>query len=766
MKISSISDWLVLIVLSCPFFLFSQKGMAQSSKAQIQVPIPMSSPLTPEASGLMKEINYPINYSTGLPDIKIPIFDIVSGDLKLPIYISFHASGHKVEDLSGLIGLNWTLHIAPTITRSINGSDDFQGYLNPTNPVLPFEQPSQYPVYKQNIHSKNPHLDEEPDDFYYSFIGESGRFSFKRTCPTCSTFEAITFPYKAEHKVARVNNNGLELKDGNGVTYLYNELQYSSGRGQGAEIVEFKCKKISSATGKGSISFLYKFQSGTIPSTNRHVDYARITYAEPLEATRSGGYLYHKNNKYTLHRNITTRQINYSSADAVATGSIVPPAINYITNPLFLDKVEFQDGYIRIEGTPYEVSKLKIYNHSDQLLKEITFVQGTLSSNSTKRILKEMIIAAPGQVNQVYAFGYFGNHGMKDLDPRFDHWGYFNGNGSIIPPNSTSERSIPSLTLPLNIFSFNNSPILDTLKVLGGNKEPNLDATKSYMLERITYPTGGSTVFEYELNKYLNSSNQLKPAGGLRIVKISNYDGATQTSKRQFVYGVNENNAGYLVVNPSVNDYMKETLVFEYDSGTGFSSIQKSRSKTWHNTSQIDLFHSNGSSVRYPVVTEYEEDQMGNTKGKTVYNFKVDPAGSRPYWILPNILPAKYRNDNWMSGQLVKKEIYARVATQYKLARKEEYNYAYESLFDKSIPYKIKGSIGQIAPVIENTASFWQTYGSDFIYIVPAYEYTGMMRLTDQTVTDFDLSNMLETRQEVTYSYESAQHSFPTKIIS
>jgi hypothetical protein len=53
---------------------------------------------SPEASALAKYINYPVDYSSGLVNISIPLYEIKAGDITLPIGLSYHASGIKVNE--------------------------------------------------------------------------------------------------------------------------------------------------------------------------------------------------------------------------------------------------------------------------------------------------------------------------------------------------------------------------------------------------------------------------------------------------------------------------------------------------------------------------------------------------------------------------------------------------------------------------------------------------------------------------------------------
>jgi len=92
-------------------------------------------PPSPEASALAKMYNYPVSNSTGIPDISIPLYEVVSGQLRVPISITYHSSGRRVNDKTGPIGLGWTLNAGGMISRLIYGDPDdndfFIKYPNP-----------------------------------------------------------------------------------------------------------------------------------------------------------------------------------------------------------------------------------------------------------------------------------------------------------------------------------------------------------------------------------------------------------------------------------------------------------------------------------------------------------------------------------------------------------------------------------------------------------------------------------------------------------
>ncbi|MBQ3771535.1 MAG: hypothetical protein II908_01230, partial [Bacteroidaceae bacterium] len=48
-------------------------------------------PQSPQASMMQRFGNYPVDYSTGVPNISVPLYTIKIGDFELPISIDYHA---------------------------------------------------------------------------------------------------------------------------------------------------------------------------------------------------------------------------------------------------------------------------------------------------------------------------------------------------------------------------------------------------------------------------------------------------------------------------------------------------------------------------------------------------------------------------------------------------------------------------------------------------------------------------------------------------
>lgn len=87
--------------------------------------LPQIMPQTPEATQLIRSILYPVDYSTGLPQIEIPLYEIKLKDgTVLPIKLVYHASGFKPGEAKQRVGVGWSLQAEPQISRSVNGNPD------------------------------------------------------------------------------------------------------------------------------------------------------------------------------------------------------------------------------------------------------------------------------------------------------------------------------------------------------------------------------------------------------------------------------------------------------------------------------------------------------------------------------------------------------------------------------------------------------------------------------------------------------------------
>src|SRR5688572_23554946 len=153
-----------LLVVTC----FSN-GVAQS---YIDRMTPKPVPASPNAASLGKFGDYKVSHFTGIPDISIPIYEVKSGNLTVPITLSYHASGIKPTDIASWVGAGWALSAGGQITQGIRGKNDNEHFLR--NPLILNPTACANYYYMKEVARLT--YDTDPDVFSYSYPGGRGKF--------------------------------------------------------------------------------------------------------------------------------------------------------------------------------------------------------------------------------------------------------------------------------------------------------------------------------------------------------------------------------------------------------------------------------------------------------------------------------------------------------------------------------------------------------------------------------------------------------------
>ena len=119
----------LFLILSAFFAVLSAKGQSEDG---IKLDVPRLVPLSPTATAMVKYQSYPVDHCTGVPNITIPLYDIVAGEVTIPVTLSYHASGLKPKEGSGYAGAGWTLNLEPSIARQVIGvaDNDYYGWFD------------------------------------------------------------------------------------------------------------------------------------------------------------------------------------------------------------------------------------------------------------------------------------------------------------------------------------------------------------------------------------------------------------------------------------------------------------------------------------------------------------------------------------------------------------------------------------------------------------------------------------------------------------
>jgi YD repeat-containing protein len=772
-------NYSILVVFTIAFCIESN-GQASSPPSNL---LPTITSPSPEVAAFARFGNYEVNLFNGTPNISIPLYEISVGEMSVPININYNASGIRVNDIPTNIGSGWSLNAGGAITRKVMGGmeDEYSvstsgpvsgsfGYLN-GGTVKNLVQGSFAELdYFREITDRH-RIDAEPDIFSYNLPGKSGKFIFSQEDnlkPLFIPFE----PLKASYVYA---TGALAMTDESGINYQFNDKESSTYSLQSSITSSWLLSNMTSSNGQDVINFNYSgpsYFTQTLPNDNFTV----IDGVVPSSCT-SNGY------PYTPY----TAQLPQ------------PPYSLYNYNGISqknLETIIFKNGKIVFQlapeartdfgltGLKNRMQKILIYNLTGgtyNLIKEIDFYHNYSSNNnstaSMRLKLDKLIIKDGNGINiQEYNFEYnnqTGNYSLPDQNAKaIDYWGYYNGKFSSTLVPRTDISYTPNVNGTAQTISV-GAPAF-------GTRDPDPAFMQAGILNKITYPTGGYSVFTYETNKYgTNPPVSVFYAGGLRIKKIESYDGVSPNPvTKTYAYG--ENESGYGVKNFVLENYFFKTSsnrrYWYLPDGINYNECSSEQIRTFLANPTTDIEPWDAAPVAYPYVTEYIGDGTTNT-GKTVYQFNNQTDGlttTQFYGGSPFVLSNHYHR-----GQVLFKSVYKKNADNtYTIVAQTENHYgAFPDVQKNNSALSVTHILYSDGPTrfgltVEEqlppaSAGFFDWNGT-MEYVAFKYAIqSGDKRLTQTIERTYDQNTSLKVLATTTdYSYENFNHMQPTKIIT
>ena len=630
----------ILIIISHLLLVFTQT-YAQIPELTHSSVIPPS----PVASELTKYITYPVDLCNGLVKTSIPLYEIVDGDIRIPITLNYHASGLKPNMRSShWLGDGWSLSTVPLLSRTINGVADEIKYLPELalSDSLSYEQLNA--IYTQAV-------DVALDEFHYSLPRSSGRLYLRRDVD--GSVVPITIPYddiivtfsggKSMQEFRIKDNYGMTYSFGGTEENYHDYVYYEFGTPPSSSFApsSWKIREIRSAMTGRTVSFKYTSNIEEIFCI-RYVDALVILdeYSSQSKCTiplvdvstcQSNDhklYVYDRNVKGLVEADMG--EVKYP----VGYTFPMPAMQKIIQKNSYAKRIDFSGGHVLFKmnsDMDKGLEAIEVYDVSGKLVKRIKLVQ-TYNKTKFSLRLESLAIESPdGETAETYSFTYKG-----DCPPRntrsIDKWGYYNGKD-----NSTL---VPTVTTNLSVNNYPYWGECVTVTIPGGDRSPDEEAMQTGILTSVTYPTGGRTEFSYEAHRYIDDSGKSRMAGGLRIKQIRDVAGDGRIIYRNFRYSTYPsviNGGGVRNVIPASSSYpadtnevyYRETSCYGYSaSPLGMIPIQCEtyKERVWTDNSMVSLLSQDGgSSVSYPYVFETRSvDAAGiQTMGETMHGFYV-----------------------------------------------------------------------------------------------------------------------------------------------
>ncbi len=474
-------------------------------------------PESPEAAAFTRFDKQPVNLHTGLPDIQIPIYTIVTrAGLEVPIILKYHSGGVKVNQHATSVGLGWSLEAGGMISREVYGLPDVEGYPRqypmdlvdesfpglgledihtslaaydiwddddgmPCPEFIPQKKMDDY-FYAINVLGLTDHqgipqpksIDALADFFYYSSPTVSGKFIFD------INGEVQTMPYQP-HQITKDPGFGGAFKiiDENGNLFEYAE----------------------------AATFHETPQFDPYANFREHWKVSKILtpYGEQILFNYSG-------ESHTYQNPVIPRDYTHTSSDKSCPLPVDQPVpVQTQMNERRLNEVVFDLGRIafvysdtegnEIAGEQYRkdlegstaLRKIIVYNLHDQIVKEFTLDQTYFSAKTNdfadpdRYRLKLNSVTESGK--QPYRFEYYGGDFIPHrLSQDQDYWGYYRGpTNGLLPYTRVGD-----------------------IVVEGSDRSINSELIKTGSIQTITHPTGGITQFYFNETVYQSLQQEIE----------------------------------------------------------------------------------------------------------------------------------------------------------------------------------------------------------------------------------------------------------------
>ncbi|WP_020532998.1 RHS repeat domain-containing protein [Flexithrix dorotheae] len=492
--------------------------------------LPEIIPPSPEAAAFVKYADIPVNTYNGLPNISIPIYTIQVKDITVPIDLSYHASGIKVNEEASWVGLGWALNAGGVISRTVMGKDDFKDnltYFNTNIPEIPVyglkddgkpqiipEEYSQFgcslkffnraalpneptiPIidFSPYIEAGNiSNYDFEPDQFSFNVGGATGKFILGRDKKVY-----LTSQDKVTINPIGDDASKWEIQTADGFLYEFDQYEDTPEDGYtGAPFIKtaWYLTKITSPTSGESVTFNYVTNNAnpiiTIGSRQERIN-------DTGNCQTSGMQVFSKEKRE--YKKVTLESIDFKNGQ-----------VQFVTgdrDDVFGDKklekilIYKKNALGNLEETPIKEFDFSYDYFYGSAPNRNNWPASSLEDKYFSNRLKlDKLVEKSGSLTKgAHEFEYYEPENQVDIPAKNsfarDYWGYYNGetgNSQLIP--AYTDMLLPDRFIEGTVNSY-------LAKFPGAKREPNPRVSNIFSLKKIIYPTKGSTSFEYENHTY------------------------------------------------------------------------------------------------------------------------------------------------------------------------------------------------------------------------------------------------------------------------
>ena len=454
-------------------------------------------PPSASATSLGKFGDIPVGLYTGVPNISIPIYSYkgIDNGLSLDVSLDYHAGGIRVEEIGGNVGMGWALNAGGVITRTMRGEpDDFPqyGYIA----LSPMQPPPDTAINAANLFNQNAY-DSEQDEFDFDFNGHSGKFVLDASGnPQLISQSNIRIQHIVNPVSGTVPYAGFIATDENGIKYIFTDAETTS-----VEVTPYYNTTYSSS---------WYLTSMVNPSNGDTIKFTYTTAGEYYQTFATDT----KMNQYSGNglSIMTTAIINNTGGVTGGSGyDVLSKKIKQISFPnrvalnfyyihgtrcdligdSVLDQIQQIDGLTgATKSMNLHQTYIDQYGHYYGFFPAPCDTVNNTTGSTNLRLRLDSVQEYSGLVSKPpYVFTYNDTFLLPPRNSREqDFWGYYNGT------RNTTGNLVP-------FYLYYDPSIQQSYFLDGADRRSDSNAVKACSLIQITYPTGGTTKFNYEVNR-------------------------------------------------------------------------------------------------------------------------------------------------------------------------------------------------------------------------------------------------------------------------
>ncbi|RXK86522.1 RHS repeat domain-containing protein [Filimonas effusa] len=816
---------IMAVLCSAWFAAFSQYSIAFAppSNGQSKDFVPAS----PTASSLGVFGQVPIGNYTGIPQVSVPLYNLVYKDLQVPISLSYHsASGIRPDNYPGLVGLGWGISSGGSITRVVRSIPDNEPVTSP-DPTVPFlNSPTSEDIWSSDSmltrHQRWGFFVQgdfpAPDEYYFNFNGYSGKFfinydsvfkiqssqggylSVKAEFAEYKRFVMPHLPQIPDLKITVPPNDTIlkqrilyafTITDEKGIKYRFGGTDSSielsrPGHNFGTfdmlmmqNLIIPTTWNLSSIESPNNYKITFNYKRGIVVT--------KVGFSNLQRWIWSGNASALEPDLGTTHQQIGIEKSTLVNVNVLT--SIVTPrdSVVFTTSPasaqlqyprdLYLDSMAYYfhkdfndhsglDPYVPVNENmfiwypdinyaytqdmiPDKLDRIRVLDKNNKMTKDIRF---NYTNNTFERLKLLSVSIGP----QVYQFEYNPLKLPPYLSGKTDHYGYYNGREPYKAPLYNADANL-----------------------LYQSKEPDTAFVRAEILEKLIYPTGGYTVFEYEPNYYSVKVNtwpftttaltQNLLTSGVRIKRISSYDAPGKVaSEKRYSYvkdyaAGGTLSSGVLAYSPVYSETFSNIPVsapLRYSGDPRFNGLLSL--EHWSVNPIFPMSATRGNPITYSEVAEINADNSF-----IVYKYKNYDNGYH------DIVPVNQKSDNTSIKEFWKEDEGSSLSLERGQPLSEDYYNASNSRVKRveyqynDDPARFDNHIRTLMLTLNNmpfksrrvTASYLYTY-FPFLKKTISTEYYGIDSSVITTTSLYD--NLFRTMKETVHTTSTGEEKKTT----